>query len=110
VTASIGWSDEVQDDEIPERIGVIPSIALTALIIMGIYFSLNPPAEAPPNPTNASFVGKSATTPALTGPLFVGIARKTPHPPTALAAMPGYRCEEASARIDAWANYPVSTD
>ena len=51
----------MQNDEIPEGIGVIPSIAMTALIIMGIYFSLNPPVEALPNPTNASFVGQSST-------------------------------------------------
>jgi hypothetical protein len=50
-------------EKIPEDIGVIPAIATTALIIMGIYFSLNPPAEALVNPTNEEFVGHSSTSP-----------------------------------------------
>ena len=58
--ASFDWSDEVRNDEnISEDIGVIPSIAITTLIIMGVYFSLNPPAEEPAIRTNEASVGQS---------------------------------------------------
>jgi hypothetical protein len=41
------------DEEIPGATGtIIPAIALTALVIIGVYYSLNPPAEAPASVTS----------------------------------------------------------
>jgi hypothetical protein len=41
------------DEEIPGAMGtIIPAIALTALVIIGVYYSLNPPAEAPASVTS----------------------------------------------------------
>jgi hypothetical protein len=41
------------DEEIPRAMGtIIPAIAATALVIIGMYYSLFPPAEAPASVTS----------------------------------------------------------
>ena len=56
------------DEEIPGAMGtIIPAIALTALVIIGVYYSLNHPAEAPASVTSEAPLPLLSHQPTRTG-------------------------------------------